>query len=85
MNYMMSRKLSFSDAADSLGIAISNVFLFPWYSRNSLRYHFQILLRVRDCRLDGLWLALVFASAHFLHSDRVPNPAVEGPFAPAIA
>ena len=85
MNYMMSRKLSFSDAADSLGIPISNVFLFPWYSRNSLRYHFQILLRVRDCRLDGLWLALVFASAHFLHSNRVPNPALGGLFAAAIA
>ena len=75
---MMSRKLSFSDAADSLGIPISNVFLFPCY-------HFQILLRVRDCRLDGLWLALVFASAHFLHSNRVPNPALGGLFAAAIA
>ena len=34
---------------------------------------------------EGLWLASVFASAHFLHSNRVPNPAVEGPFAAAIA
>ena len=47
--------------------------------------HVDEMTAAHGASREGLWLALVFASAHFLHSDRVPNPALEGLFAPAIA
>ena len=77
----MSRKLSFSDPP-------TEEFLFQAYSYFHDDEEFSVPLSAHSrtrARLDGLWLALVFASAHFLHSNRVPNPAVEGPFAAAIA
>ena len=47
--------------------------------------HVDEMTAAQGASREGMWLALVFASAHFLHSDRVPNPALEGLFAPAIA